>query len=210
MDNQIKTSFIPRAPISTSPTTDSSGSFVSRKSVGRTLFSLVAIMIFLVSIVAYAGTFLWQKQLESNITRQQEEMRRSLEGFDERFVKEATRLDTRIQEASKILVNHVSPSTLYALLSQHTLRTVSFSSFSFSDFKAEGLKVVGEGEASRYESIVLQSDEFGRSGYMRNVLFTNLRQNTTNDRVQFSFEAQIDPRLILYKDKGSVLTSISQ
>jgi hypothetical protein len=210
MDNQIKTSFIPRKPAAIGTDIRTAVNPGPQRSVGRTLFSLISTLIFLGTLAAYGGTFLWERQLNSTITQQQADMRRSLEGFDERFIKEATRLDTRIQEASKILVNHVSPSTLYALLSEHTLQTVSFSRFALQDLKDGVLKLIGTGEALRYESIVLQSDEFGRSGFLRNVLFTNLAQNLETQRVEFNFEAQLDPRLILYKDRATVLTSPTQ
>lgn len=210
MDNQIKTSFIPHKPVSTGVDSHTSIGSSSHKSVGRTIFSLIATILFVGACAAYGATFLWEKQLESTISRQQSEMLQSLEGFDERFIKEATRLDTRIQEASKILANHVSPSTLFGLLSERTLETVAFSVFSLTDLKNGGLKLAGEGEAVRYESIVLQSDEFGRTQYLRNVLFTNLVQDFEQNRIKFSFEAQLDPRLIMYKDKGSLLNSNNQ
>lgn len=207
MDNQIKTSFIPRKPLQTSANVKASSLHTSNRSMLSSVFSLVSTGIFLLACIGFGGTFVWEKQLNSKIGQQQIDMKRSLEGFDERFVKEATRLDSRIKEASKILVNHVSPSTFYAFLSEHTLETVSFSKFSLQDTKDGSLKLSGEGQALRYQSVVLQSDEFGRSGFLRNVLFSNLKQETPSQPVSFSFEALLDPRIILYRDKENVLTT---
>lgn len=203
MDNQIKTSFIPRKPI----TTAAAGSDVrtaihspKQGSVGRTVFSLVATIIFLATIAGYGAMFFWESQLNQRVIKQEEDMRRTIEEFDERFITQATRLDTRIQEATKILENHVAPSALYALLSAYTLETIAFTNFSFQDTKEGGIRISATGEASRFESIVLQSDSFGRSGYLRNVLFTGLNRNLETGRVEFDFEAILDPRLILYRD----------
>lgn len=207
MDNQIKTSFIPRKPIQVANDAQSSSLHPAHKSVGQTVMSLVSTFLFLAACIAFGGTFVWERQLNSKITQQQSDMRRSLEGFDERFIKEVTRLDSRIKEASKILVNHVSPSTFYSLLSEYTLATISFSKLSISDMRESGLRLTGEGEALRYESIVLQSDEFGKSGFLRNVLFTNLQQDVETRRIGFSFEAQLDPRLILYRDRENVFNT---
>lgn len=203
MDNQIKTSFIPRKPI----TTGSSGSDIrsatyspQHRNVGRTVFSLIATIIFLVTIAGYGAMFFWQNQLNQHIVKQEADMRRTVEEFDERFITQATRLDTRIKEGAKILENHVAPSALYSLLSAYTLETISFSDFAFTDMREGGIRINATGEASRFESIVLQSDSFGRSGYLRNVLFTGLNRNLETGRVEFAFEATLDPRLILYKD----------
>lgn len=208
MDNQIKTSFIPRKPLTDGSNLNSPISSMShKKAVGRTLFSLISTLIFLVSLAALGGTYLWQKQLNVTITQQHADMNKALDSFDEKFVRDATRLDVRIQESEKILKNHVSPSTLYALLSEYTRETVSFSQFSLADLKDGGIKLTANGEAVRYESIVLQSDSFGQSGFVRNVLFTNLSQDADTRRIGFTFEGQLDPRLILYKDRETILTS---
>lgn len=43
----------------------------------------------------------------------------------------------------------------------------------------------------------MQSDEFGKTGELRDVIFSDLQPTEDND-VNFRFEATIDPRLLLY------------
>ena len=114
--------------------------------------------------------------------------------------KTPTRLNTRITSATQIIDNHVSPSSLFALLEEYTLQTVSFNSFNFSDTKEGQILVNGSGEARGFESIVLQSDAFGKSEYMRNVIFTNLEPNIERGTIEFSFSATLNPKLILYRN----------
>lgn len=199
MDNQFKTSFIPKKPIETSA--DLSVGSVSRRRVGRTIFSLVGTLIFIASLGAYGGTFAWEMKLKSDISRQVESLQRAKNEFDENFTQEASRLNTRIEEAQKILDNHVSPSSLYSLLQEYTLQTVAFDRFTFEDNSDGTISVKGTGDAERFESIVLQSDWFGKSGYLRNVIFTDTRQNLQTQSISFSFEATLDPRLVLYRQK---------
>jgi hypothetical protein len=199
MDNQIKTSFIPRKTIEAASTFET-GAVVSRKRVGRTIFSVVATIIFLATLAGGGAVYAWQIKLEKDIVNQIEIMKKARESFDEKFMQEASRLNTRIESAKGMLANHVSPSSLYSLLEEYTLQTVSFSQFAFRDNQDGTIAVSGGGEAARYESIVLQSDAFGKSGYLRNVIFTNLRPDANNERIGFSFEATLDPRLILYRN----------
>lgn len=198
MDNQIKTSFIPRKNLDTAVNFQTGTS--SPRRVGRTIFALVATIIFIITVAAYGLTFVWQAKLKKDIAKQIESMQAVRKNFDERFVQDASRLNTRIDLASKILQNHVSPSSLYSLLEEYTLQTVSFNNFSFKDNQDGTLGISGSGVAARYESIVLQSDAFGKSGYLRNVIFTNLRPDQNNVNVGFSFEATLDPKLILYRN----------
>ncbi len=199
MDNQIKTSFIPRKALDTSVNFQSNSS-VSHRKVGKTIFSLIATLVLLGTMIGYGLTFVWQIKLKKDIANQVVAMQAVRDNFDEKFVQDASRLNTRIEEAGSILQNHVSPSSLYGLLEDYTLQTISFSRFSFKDNQDGTLDITGSGVAARYESIVLQSDAFGQSGYLRNVIFTDLRPDQNGSNVNFSFEATLDPKLILYRN----------
>lgn len=198
MDNQIKTSFIPRKTI------DAAVNFQpgapARHKVGKTVFSVIATFIFIGALVLSGLVYTWKVKLGRDIVNQVEAMRAAKDSFDEKFIQEASRLNTRIESSMGMLQNHVSPSSLYALLEEYTLQTVAFSQFAFKDNQDGTIGITGLGEAARYESIVLQSDAFGKSGYLRNVIFTNLRPDQNNQNIGFSFEATLDPRLVLYRN----------
>ena len=199
MDNQIKTSFIPRKTIDAAIQVQPGGR-ISTKRVGRTIFNLVAILIFMTAIAGGVLVKVWQIKLEKDIINQVETMKQARKKIDEKFLQQASRLNTRIESANSMLANHVAPSEIYSLLEDYTLQTVSFSRFSFIDNQDGTINVKGSGEAKQYESIVLQSDAFGKSGYLRNVIFTNLTSNPNNSNIGFSFEATLDPKLIFYKN----------
>ncbi len=203
MDNQIKTSFIPRKNIDTAVDFQAGGSLKSNRNVARTIFSFIATLILLAIIAGGVLTYFWQIKLKKDITDQVSIMESSKKNFNDDFVKASSRLDTRIQEAMFMLENHVSPSAVYSLLQEYTLKTVSFSSFSFQDNHDGTINISGSGEALKYETIVLQSDSFGKSGYMRNVIFTDLRADLETKRVGFTFKATLEPKLIFYKDSLS-------
>jgi hypothetical protein len=198
MDNQLKTSFIPRKNLEASVNLQT-GTSSPRKTGGISFFSVIAFVLFIVAIGVYIFTFVWQIKLQKDIIQQVETMKKVRDTFDEKFVQDALRLNTRIEQSGSILQSHVSPSSLYALLQDYTLQTVSFSNFTFKDNQDGTLGINGEGTAVRYESIVLQSDAFGKSGYLRNVIFTNLKPSQDDSTINFSLQATLDPKLILYR-----------
>lgn len=210
MDNQLKTSFIPRKNLEVTTANFQTGtSSIHRTSGGVNFFSIIAFIIFAVTIGVLVFTFVWQIKLRKDIVQQVEIMKKVRDDFDEKFIQDALRLNTRIEQAGHILQNHVSPSSLYALLQDYTRQTVSFSNFTFKDNQDGTIAINGEGSAARYESIVLQSDSFGKSGYLRNVIFTDLRPNLTDTTISFSLQATLDPKLILYrKSLQSAVTQI--
>jgi hypothetical protein len=201
MEGQPKTSFIPKKPVKVSnavPVQGSSGGKKSRK--GKTIFSLIAVIIFIGSLAALGGMYFYKFTLAQRIEAQIDSLEKTKDEFDEAFIQDATRLNRRINNATDLLENHLSPSSIFTLLEEYTLQTVSFTGFVFTDTKDGLVQVAGTGEAARFESIVLQSDSFGNSGLMRNVLFTNLASNLETGVVSFSFSATLDPKIILYRN----------
>ena len=208
MDSQFKTSFIPKKPIETS--IDLSSTPRKPHKVGQTIFSVVGTFVFIATLAAYGASIAWQYKLKSQIAGQLESLQKAKQEFDEKFVQDASRLDTRIEQGSNILDNHVSPSALYGMLEEYTLQTVSFKQFTFFDNQDGSLTISGSGDAARYETIVLQSDAFGKSGYLRNVIFTNLAPTVDNGPIGFSFEATLNPSLVLYRQSFPIETNEEQ
>lgn len=201
MQGQPKTSFIPKKPIAnTSPSVSAGSSNNNSKTKARTVFSLIATIVFLAVLVSVGAIFFYQFTLQKRIESQVSSLQKTREEFDEKFIQDASRLNQRINSSLKLLDNHLSPSSLFALLEEYTLQTVSFSNFSFRDTKDGNIQIVGAGEAKRFETIVLQSDSFGQSGFMRNVLFGDLNPNIDRGVIEFTFSATLDPRLVLYRN----------
>jgi len=197
MDQQPKTSFIPKKPIQTASKT---APLRSAKSTGKAIFTLIATIIFIASIAALGGVYFYKFALQRQIEDQVASLQKAKDEFDEDFIKTASRLDLRLSSAAELLENHLSPSALFELLENYTLHTVSFGNFNFSDTKEGHIKVEGSGVSQRFESIVLQSDSFGDSEVMRNVLFEGLEPDLENNVINFTFSATLDPKVVLYKN----------
>lgn len=196
MEPKFTTSFIPKKQVSANSSVGSS--------VGATLsFSTLLSAVIIVAVLLFSiGLFLFRLTLESSIEQQYATLQRVGESFDQNFIGQATRLNKRIGSAQKILDNHLAPSAIFELLEEFTLQTISFKSFEFSDNVDGKIIVKGSGEGDSFASVVLQSDEFGKTGFMRDVLFSDLQPNSAGN-VNFTFEATLDPDLVLYS-KGVV------
>jgi|AntAceMinimDraft_1070359.scaffolds.fasta_scaffold01408_7 hypothetical protein len=189
MEPKFKTSFIPKKPV-----TSVSGPTSTGKSIS--FIMLLATVIFLASVLFAAGVFLYKKTIEQQIQAQREQLEIVRQSFDPPFIERANRLNRRIIAANRILDRHLSPSRIFELLEQSTLQTISFTSLKFNNNVEGKIVIEGAGEGREFSSIVLQSDEFGRTGSMRDVLFSGLEPQ--NGVVNFNFEATLDPQLILY------------
>jgi len=194
METKFKTSFIPKKPIEA----QERPGVVSRRHDGMGVFSLLSVVILLLVIAFGVGVYMYKLSLEQQIKAQFASLEKTRDSFEPEFVDEATRLSDRIRSAREILDSHLSPSVIFALLEEYTLQTVAFENFEFSDGAEGNVKVNASGIASGFASIVLQSDSFGETGFLKDVLFTDL-QVDEEDNVGFSFEATVDPKLVLYR-----------
>lgn len=191
MEPKFTTSFIPKKQV----TVAAKG--VAGFGSGFSFLTLLAGVVMVAVVLFSLGLFLYRLSLEQRIEEQYATLEKVKESFDPNFLEQATRLNKRIVSAGKILDDHLAPSAIFDLLEEFTLQTISFKTFEFSDNVDGKIIVNGAGEGDSFASVVLQSDEFGKSGFMRDVLFSDLQPNTTGN-VNFAFEATIDPKLVLY------------
>lgn len=191
MDPKFTTSFIPKKQVAIS----SKG--ISSIAPALSFTTLLSSVIIVATVLFSAGLFLFRLTLEKSIEDQYSTLEKVKQSFEPTFISQATRLNKRITSSVKILDNHLAPSAIFELLEEFTLQTISFKTFEFSDNVDGKIIVKGGGEGDSFASVVLQSDEFGKSGYMRDVLFSDLQPNAAGN-VNFEFEATLDPQLILY------------
>lgn len=192
MEPKFNTSFIPKKPTASIQGTVSSGE------KGINFITLLATVIFLAAVLFAAGVFMYKLTIEQRISQQLSDLEKVRQSFEPNFISQATRLNERIVSAQRILNKHLSPSSIFELLEEFTLQTVAFKSFDFQNNIDGDVMIKGQGEGDSFRSIVLQSDEFGRTGFLRDVLFSGLEPNEKGN-VDFTFEAVVDPQLILYR-----------
>jgi hypothetical protein len=187
---KFTTSFIPKKPIT--PT-------VSGYKNGSSLLTIIMVAIFLATIGAGVGIFLYKLAIQKQIDSQIASLQKSKEEFDPKFLKEATRLNTRIITVKKLFDNHQAPIAIFDLIEKVTLETVRYNSFRYSKSKDDKeISIEASGIGLGYESIILQSDELGRTGSLKDTVFSS-SQRTDDGVVSFSLKGKVDAAIVLYR-----------
>ncbi len=191
MDPTVSTSFIPKKNFDT-------GSSRSGGSSGTGLLVLLAILVFVASLVAAGGIFAYQKLLTKSIADKSASLKANEEAYNLAVIQELVRADSRINEAEVLLNKHVAPSEIFSFLSLQTLEKVQFTSFEYS-LKADGTTDMSlKGLADSFSTIALQSDQFGASKILKDVVFSDVNLDSSTGKVTFSVKATVAPSLILY------------
>lgn len=192
-ETKFTTSFIPKKPVVTA----SKGGKIKKGGTG--FFSLITFFIFIVAIVGFGAVFFYEINLKNQKEAQIVNLQKAREFFDPEFVSEANRLNSRLLGVKELINKHTSPSQIFALFEIDTLKTVRFNSMSFGSTADGKISVSASGIARGFESIVLQSDRYGKSGYLRDVIFSGLQPNAQGF-VSFTFQGTVDPKLINYRE----------
>lgn len=197
MDEKFQTSFIPKKPVVSS--IDTSGS-------GRSLFMVISIFIFIVSLVLAGAVFGGKKYLSSQLAKDKENFSKNQEAFDTVTVDTLVKLDKRIESAKKILKKHVAILPLFDYLESKTLKNIRFKNMKLSFLEDNTVEVTMKGEAKNFSAVALQSDVFAENKNFISSMISDIDLSPTGS-VVFNFKTQIDPNMVSY---GSTLTELTE
>jgi hypothetical protein len=184
-----KTSFIPQKSLSVT----------SRKQSSISLFFVLAMLLFLISIGSYVAVVSYKAVLEQSIESKAASLQRAKEAFDPGLIEDLIELNNRIESSKDILSNHTSITPLLELLEELTLKNVRFSQFEFNKRDSGQITLLLTGQAKNYASVVLQSDSFGQSRFLNSQIFSNVNLDSSGN-VGFVFDAIVDPDLVSFKN----------
>jgi len=184
-----KTSFIPQKSISREG---------GKKKPTAGLFFGAAVLFFAISILASVGVFFYKKILEGRVESKAVSLERAKEAFDPGLIEELSRLNSRIEASDDIISSHLLLTPLFKLIEESTLKNVRFSQFDFLVRDSGNIELFMTGQALDYATVVLQSDLFGQSKFLKNQVFSNINLDSFGN-VGFLFKAEVDPGLVLFK-----------
>lgn len=187
MDPVGQGSFIPKQSLAAA----------SRGSGGMGLFFVLALLIFVMSLVAAGAAFGYERLLNGRIADKDQQLRLDEGAFNAGTIQDLVRIDKRLNQARTLLQKHVSPSAIFYFLSTITLERVQFDSMDYTLQTDGSASIVLTGSGDSFSSIALQSDQFGSSKVLRDVIFSGITVGD-NGKVNFSVNATVDPQLISY------------
>ncbi len=198
MDNEFRTTFIPKQPIVQQSAQTSAP--VS-KPVG--IIFVVSMIIFIVSIVIAGGTYFYKSYLTKDVANLAVSLERVQKTLDPNAIKEFTVMDKRLRNAETLLNQHNVTYPLFNVLRTTTLPTVRYTKMDLSFNEAGNLAVTLSGESDGYRSIALQSQALSQNADLNDTIFSNFVV-TPKGRVAFDVSFTI-PRadLVFAKNLGS-------
>lgn len=195
-ENNFKTSFIPSKPIQA---VNKGGQL--RGNRGSNFMTTITLVIFFATLIVAGGVYFYGIQRKNTIEDQKMKLLDAQNSFDPDFVSSATLLNNRIESVKKLLANHKSPSQIFTVLEDTTLTSLQFTSLDYSVGEEGTILITAKGLANDFETVVLQSDNYGKTGLLRDILFSGLQN--TQQGVSFDLEGTVEDQLVLYRNSLS-------
>jgi len=200
METKFQTSFIPKRPITAGTT-----SRVHSSSGSGGLFSLFAIIVFIISVAGAIFSYIWMGVLVNTGKQYQATLTTNENEFNPALISTLDRASMKINFAKSLLANHLAPDAIFGIIGGLTAQDVSFSSLSYTAPTASNnyINLTMSGVGTSYSAIAFQSDVFGSSVQygenisVKNPVLSGLGLNE-NGNVNFSFSAELDPSNIIY------------
>jgi len=193
MDGKLQSSFIPKKPLT--------GIQEAAPQTHVSIFSVLAVFLFVISIGLAGGAFFWVTVLEKQKDLNIQTLEDSRKQFDPSLIDELKRVNTRIDVAKELLDRHVSVSNFFDIIEGFTLRSVRFTNFSYvlGSNTEEVIKLQMNGEAESFSAIALQSDVLGKNKSLSNPILSNLALKE-GGKISFTLGAEVPASILLYKD----------
>jgi len=113
-------------------------------------------VMFIVSLLAFGGTFLYKDFIQKQINVLDESLSKTKSAFDDSFISELDKVSSKIALGEKLIREHGYLSRLFAFLEKKTLKNVSLTSFNYSGLNSVNLS----GDARSYTSVANQVEAF--------------------------------------------------
>ena len=191
MEQNFQTSFIPKKPMIEERT-------VASRPIS--FLTVVSVVIFFTVIIATGALYFYDRILVKNIIKMENDLNLAKNRFEPSKIIQLQVLDKRLRASSEILSKHIAISPIFEALQSITLKTVSYTKFSydFDDSKNAKIKVKMNGIAVGYRSVAFQSDLFAKNKYLIDPVFSNLLLDDKGN-VLFDLEFSVDPTFVDYK-----------
>ena len=204
MDPKFQTSFIPKKPVAGS---QQGISAIRRpKSGGTNIFMSIAVFLFVISLVAVGGAYIWKQYLISTQVQYRQELTDRENKFDISQIETLKSATIQISTAKQLLRQHLALSRIFDIISKLTVESVRFLSLDLTapESSADGLKITMSGYGVNLSTLAFQSsvfgslEQYGLHDVVKNPILSNpaLDQSGT---VSFNFSATVDPSKLSYQ-----------
>jgi hypothetical protein len=201
METKFQTSFIPKKS-----QVQMGGAVAPKVHHSTSLFMLVGGFLFLLSLAAAGGAYVYKNILISDQASYKQQLADREKKFNVTLIEDLKRADTRIDLTTNLLAKHLALSQIFDVIGKITTDRVRFTTLDIVNGQAKGVdevKIKMKGYGTSLPVVAWQSDVLGQLEQygVRNVVKNPILSDPSDDgkgKVAFDLSADIDPKTLTY------------
>lgn len=182
-------------------------SFIPQKEPQKTFYKpasvigLFPVSIFLlaVSLIAWGGTYFYNKTLNKQLDELSQSVQRAELGVSADVMEELKSMVDKIETGKKLLAEHRTILPVFSLIGEATLQSIRYYSFNY-EFSDGGPVILMGGVAKSYSSLALQAKSFDEVAGIDGYEISNINLTSDGD-VTFTVSLRLNPSLVLNRVK---------
>ena len=211
MDQKFQTSFIPKKQSLTM-----GGSLSSQRSGFHitSLFMVIAVLLFIVSLVGVGGAYSWKQYLLSSQDSYKNQLKERESQFNINLIEQLKQINVQIDTAKQLLKNHTALSQVFDILQQMTISNVRFISLDVSNSIGQNTVITMKGYGSDLSAVAFQSEvlgklsQYGLKKIVKNPMISDPVMET-GGAAAFGFSATINHNDLTYNQLISPMDTAS-
>ena len=206
MEPKFQTSFIPKK--SMAPTAGPGVLRTSGQRHGTSVFMVIAVLIFIISLASVGGVYYWKQYLVSQREKYQAQLAQRKKDFNLELIQQLKDANAQIDTAKQLIANHIAISGLFKFIQDLTVEKVRFLNLDVSAGQAGAVTIGMSGYGADLKTVAFQAfilDKLERYG-LRNIVKNPMLSNPSLDPkgiASFSLTASIDPSNLSYEKQFS-------
>lgn len=179
------------------------------------VFGFLATALLIGSLITAGAVYFLKNTAQTNLEKSKQTLNEQKSLFNPESIAEVREFDRRLQAASLLIKNHISPLRVFDAVEKVTKQKVQFTNFELTHTPALEVMVSLQGTTPEFRTLALQEASLAEDSILKNVAFSEVSATDDNKgvtgggrSVNFSLEGIINPSLIQYN--GQTLTSSPQ
>lgn len=193
MAPNFQSSFIPKEPVTEE--------VFKKKKAGA--FGVLAISLFIISIIVSVAMFVYKGILENEIKNLESQLVESEKSIDKKTINEMSQFSKKLEVVKSIVFKHQIMSKFLESLASSTVSSVYFTGFNYQGLADKDLSVALQGKAQNYTSIALQENVLNQNKDFKSATFSNLSLDGKGF-VSFDLKIYFDPKVLIYTPQTQI------
>lgn len=170
-----------------------------KKPIG--IIGMIAVLLFISSLLAFAGLFVYKRMVKSEIKLLKMELVEAEKSIDTKAINEMFLFSKKLDVIKGIVNKHQAITNVLDIIASSTVNSIYYNDFNYTSSVPGVLTIVLHGKARGFADIALQESILSQNKYFKTITFANM---IIGDKglVLFDLTISVDPEASIYSKEA--------